>query len=165
MRKNDFVHQVVIALARRRDNATAAGLARFADLLASDLAMFAPFDEAPAIDTREAERLTAINEGLRQAVAKTCTVTDALRQENDSLKERAARAEEAQRYAERMLAILVYSIAPLRRAPSPVTVPKAIEEDAMAYIRVGGYASVGHSPNGVTFTFVNAPATKAEVPQ
>lgn len=30
---------------------------------------------------REAERLLAINDGLREAVAKTCTLTDALRQE------------------------------------------------------------------------------------
>lgn len=158
MRRNDFIHQVSIALARKGDNATAAGLARFADLLASDLAMFAPFDPADSVLPSHDPKLLAAFDALR-------TDNERLRQENTVLKERAAQAEEGRRYAERMLAILVYSIAPLRRAPSPVTVSKEIEEDAMAHVRVGGYASVGHSPDGVTFTFVNAPATKGEAPR
>lgn len=81
MKRQEFIHQATIALAQKRDTATAEGIARFVQLLAAHVADLAPFDEPVPVNTREAERLIAINDGLRAAVAKTCTLTDALRQE------------------------------------------------------------------------------------
>lgn len=87
MRRSEFIHQVTIALARKRDTATASGLATYARLLACELEMAAPFDERdpdelPSPDPAFLARV----DGLAKWKTAAMETISALSKENDRLK-------------------------------------------------------------------------------
>ena len=108
---------------------------------------------------------TAQNAALREENAALRQQLDALRNENEALKGNLEASSEAQRYTERMLAIATYFLTVNRPATIALHIPREVALAAMSYIRVGGHASVAHSPDGIRIAFVTEPAVKGEAPR